>query len=278
MSDTLIRSVEWKAVPGDTGELEGYASVWDVPDDGSDVVLKGAFRKSLADRRQSGQPLPLIADHQLSTEGVIGSVTHAEEDHYGLKVRASFSSVAKAQDIRTRMVEGHLRGMSFTYEAVKSYPGTVAGKTVRFLQELRLYEITTTPFPMNRLAVASAKANGSGDASDVLEELAELEAWADRAMATSTLHGLLDDPDGMANAGRVLVEAKMQQDLASMTAWADALPPRQPVDPTRPREMSRAERLNREAKHREFVGGPQSRCGVCWACQLHGPCAVYGSR
>jgi Caudovirus prohead serine protease len=65
--------------------------------------------------------------------------------------------VPEAQSIRTKMIEGHLGGMSFTYDAVKSYMGEVAGKAVRYLQELKLYEATVTPFPMNTLAVASAK-------------------------------------------------------------------------------------------------------------------------
>ena len=82
----------------------------------------------------------------------------AKEDGVGLWVRAGFSGTAKAQDVRTNMIEGHLRGMSFTYETVKHYMGQLGGKSARFLQELRLFEATVTPFPMNALALASAKA------------------------------------------------------------------------------------------------------------------------
>jgi len=161
MREHLIAPVlEWKAA-GSSGELEGYVSVFGNVDQGGDVVLPGAFKKTLADWRGSKQPLPLIADHDLSTEGVIGSVRDAKEDPVGLWVRAGFSSTAKAQDIRTKMIEGHLKGMSFTYEAVRHYMGQMAGKSARFLQELRLFEATVTPFPMNGLALASAKA-GSG--------------------------------------------------------------------------------------------------------------------
>jgi len=56
------------------------------------------------------------------------------------------------------MVEGHLKGMSFTYQAVKHYLGQHAGKSARFLQELKLFEVTVSPFPINELATASAKA------------------------------------------------------------------------------------------------------------------------
>jgi HK97 family phage prohead protease len=160
MREHLIAPVlEWKTAAGGSGELEGYVSVFGNLDQGGDVVLPGAFKKTLADWRGSKQPLPLIADHDLSADGVIGSVREAKEDPVGLWVRAGFSSTAKAQDIRTKMIEGHLRGMSFTYETVKHYMGQVAGKSARFLQELRLFEATVTPFPMNTLALAAAKAS-----------------------------------------------------------------------------------------------------------------------
>jgi HK97 family phage prohead protease len=154
VSERFTAFTEWKSL--DSGELEGYAAIFNIPDDESDVIRPGAFRKTLNDRRQSGQPLPLLADHNLSTDGVIGSVTHAaEEDQHGLRVRAKFSGIAKAQDIRARMVEGHIRGMSFTYQTIRSRAGTLAGKAVRYLEELRLFEATVTPFPMHPMALAS---------------------------------------------------------------------------------------------------------------------------
>lgn len=159
MHDHMTVPVEWKTASGSssTGELEGYASVFGNVDQGGDVVLPGAFRKTLADWSRSSQPLPLIADHDLTTKGVIGSVRQAREDGTGLWIRAGFSSVPEAQAVRTKMIEGHLKGMSFTYETVRHRMGQVAGKSARFLEELKLFEATVTPFPMNTLALASAK-------------------------------------------------------------------------------------------------------------------------
>lgn len=159
MPEHMIVPVEWKAAAGGgPGELEGYASVFGNVDAVGDVVLPGAFKKTLADWSRSKQPLPLIADHELSTEGVIGSVHDAREDGVGLRVKARFSSDPKAQSVRTKMIEGHLKGMSFTYQPVKHYLGQLAGKSVRFLQELKIFEATVSPFPVNDLATASAKA------------------------------------------------------------------------------------------------------------------------
>jgi HK97 family phage prohead protease len=159
MRDHLIVPVEWKAATGGgPGELEGYVSVFGNVDQGGDVVLPGAFANTLRYWSKQAQPMPLIADHELSTEGVIGSVHNAKEDTTGLRIKARFSSDPKAQSVRTKMIEGHVKGLSFTYEAVKHHLGTVAGKSVRFLQEVKIFEATVTPFPMNTLAIGSAKA------------------------------------------------------------------------------------------------------------------------
>jgi len=158
--DSLLFGVEWKAATaGNSGELEGYMSVFGNVDQDGDVVLPGAFKKMSADWNRAKAPLPLSDGHQLSSDGVIGSVTHMAEDGYGAKVRARFSATQKAQDIRQKMIEGHIRGMSYTYEALKSHRGSIAGKAVRFLDELRVYEATVSPFPVNQLALASAKAS-----------------------------------------------------------------------------------------------------------------------
>src|SRR6266498_3151884 len=119
--DHLLFGTEWKAASG-SGELEGYMSVFGNVDQGNDVVVPGAFQKTFREWSRAKIPMPLIADHQLSTEGVIGSVT---------------------------------------YEPVQHSPGMKDGRQVRYLKEVKVFEATVTPFPMNQLAVASAKATDS---------------------------------------------------------------------------------------------------------------------
>jgi HK97 family phage prohead protease len=161
MRNTLYAPVEWKAGSG-PGELEGYASVFGNVDAVGDVVMPGAFRKTIEDWKRAAQPMPLIADHQMSTDGVIGSINSLGEDGHGLRFKSRFSRSDKAQRIRQDVLDGHYRGTSFTYEVIKSSPGrgSILGKAVaRFLDELRLFEITLSPFPINALAgVTSAKA------------------------------------------------------------------------------------------------------------------------
>jgi HK97 family phage prohead protease len=158
----LAADVEWKAGPAaGPGSLEGYASVFGNIDMVGDVVMPGAFRKTISDWRHASQPMPLTVDHNLTTDGLIGSVSDLAEDSHGLKFKARFSRSDKAQRVRQDIIDGHLRGTSFIYEPIRSEPGRFDGKTVRFLQELRLHEITIASGPLivNKLAVVtSAKA------------------------------------------------------------------------------------------------------------------------
>jgi HK97 family phage prohead protease len=164
--NTLQVAVEWKAGTG-PGEAEGYASVFGNVDEVGDVVMPGAFRKTIADWQRATQPMPLIADHQMSTDGVIGSVTSLAEDRHGLRFKARFSRSEKAQRIRQDAIDGHYRGTSFTYQVIKSTPGhgSLAGKAIaRFLDELRIFEITLSPFPVNALAGLTGAKSESDDA------------------------------------------------------------------------------------------------------------------
>jgi HK97 family phage prohead protease len=257
----LTVGAEWKTAGDSSGELEGYASVFGNVDQGGDVVLPGAFKKTLSGWNQAKQPLPLLADHQLSTDGVIGSVVHAAEDHFGLRVKAKFSSIAKAQDVRVKMIEGHLRGMSFTYEPRRSYPGEKDGRRVRFLQEVKLFEITVTPFPMNQLALAGAKAGPDEHAEDEAR-LAELEAWAAAATARAVLEFEVEHPETVAYAAGVHVAAKDRHRLADLEAWALSQPYRS-ADPQAEAAQARRRRWDRADRYDAALAAWKSSVRDC---------------
>jgi hypothetical protein len=44
------------------------------------------------------------------------------------------------------MTEGHLNGLSFTYEPIRVHFGERDGRRVRFLTETKAFEATVTPF------------------------------------------------------------------------------------------------------------------------------------
>jgi len=138
-----------------SGYLEGYASVFNNVDLGGDVVRKGAFKKTIRERLKKGMIL-LYDSHAVyeGTSAVIGAVTAAEERDEGLWFHASFSAVARAQDVRTKVKEKILRALSFGYDVIKSAPSTEFGEDVTELVELRLWEISVVPWGMNPKAAS----------------------------------------------------------------------------------------------------------------------------
>src|SRR5260370_39785356 len=118
----LLGPCEWKTVAGSSkGELDGYGVFFGNVDLGDDVALPGSAKKTLADRAASGRPWPLIADHELSTSGVVGSGKDAREDSLGVRLRAEFASTQKAQDLRTLLLERHVDGLAITYDPLRHH-------------------------------------------------------------------------------------------------------------------------------------------------------------
>jgi hypothetical protein len=87
----------------------------------------------------------LVADHDLSTGGVTGSIVDAHEDSHGARIRAKFASTERRRTIRRLMVEKHLTGLGFSDLPVKFHFGQQNDQNVRFLTEVRIFETSVTP-------------------------------------------------------------------------------------------------------------------------------------
>jgi HK97 family phage prohead protease len=158
----LTVPIEWKAADDGTGSVEGLAAVFGNVDLGGDLIVKGAFKRTLDQWAKSKGRIPLVDGHlKDSATTLLGSVERAKETDKGLWFRARFSSDPGAQSVRTKALEGHLNGVSIGWLPV---PGKVRfeqgedGELVRILGEVKLFEISLTPIPMNPEArLASVK-------------------------------------------------------------------------------------------------------------------------
>lgn len=155
------------------GTLTGWASVYNVVDQQDDVVIPGAFRKTLDEWRATKprRVIPLTADHENTTDGVIGSLAKASETPYGLHTTFTFSSAARAQDARIKAREGHLNGLSIFGPIFNKSFETVAGKSVRLLKEVGLASVGLTPMPANTAALVLAAKGGPDEIDDPLPDV-----------------------------------------------------------------------------------------------------------
>jgi len=146
--------LDLKAVAED-GEFEGYLSTFGNVDRGMDMVMPGAFRRTLKERKLSS--IKLLRDHD--TCKVIGKWLSMEEDDRGLKVRGKLfaGTVQLATETLALMREGALDAMSIGYRTIKAQWDEEQG--VRKLLDLDLWEGSIVTFPMNEMATVDAVKN-----------------------------------------------------------------------------------------------------------------------
>lgn len=125
------------------GVFSGYASLFGKVDLGRDVVERGAFARSIAERGAAG--IRMLFQHDPGEP--IGSWTEIREDARGLFVRGRLSkSVRRAREILALMRGGALDGLSIGFRAVRTRKDAASG--VRRILEADLWEISVVTFPM----------------------------------------------------------------------------------------------------------------------------------
>jgi HK97 family phage prohead protease len=135
------------------GMFEGYASVFGNKDLGNDVVVNGAFRKSL--RAKGARKIKMLFQHD--TKEPIGVYTQIKEDGNGLYVKGQLAmNTQKGREVYELMKMGAIDGLSVGYRVdAKGYHYDERGKK-RMLKEVDLMEISAVTFPMNPKARISA--------------------------------------------------------------------------------------------------------------------------
>lgn len=144
-----------KSYDESAGTVEGYASTWYRDEDG-DVIVKGAFKKTIQERVPTGQ-VKLLDSHRWDSQHVLGTVVEAREDERGLWIKAVFASTPDAQAVRQKILEGHLNRLSIGFEILRDeIRRDPDGKVTRYIYEVKLYEVSVVPFPANENAVIVA--------------------------------------------------------------------------------------------------------------------------
>lgn len=124
----------------------GYASVFELPDRGRDVVAPGAFARWLAERRPA---LPLLWQHEAREP--VGRVRQLAEDARGLRVVASLAEgCGRGRDAAALLRTGALTGLSIGYRVRRAEVDP--RRRLRRLTELELIEISLVTFPMQPAA------------------------------------------------------------------------------------------------------------------------------
>jgi hypothetical protein len=137
-------SFQLKAFDDEQGTFEGYASIFGNKDSYGDVVVQGAFRESLKERKPK-----LLWQH--NTDEPIGVFTEVREDDVGLYVKGKlFLEIQKAKEAYTLLKGGAIEGLSIGYACYGEGACRIDHDTeTRFLERISLYEISIVTIPAN---------------------------------------------------------------------------------------------------------------------------------
>jgi HK97 family phage prohead protease len=193
-----------KAAEDKLGQFSGRASVYGVVDSYNDVVMPGAFTKSL--EALAGR-IPVLNQHNPSD--VIGYASLKDSDTALLADGQLVLELASAKDAYTRLQHGLIDGISIGYEVLSD--AYVNG--VRQLQEIKLWEISLVTFPANAFARVT-------DVKSVFAEFADMPLAQKLQALDSTLADV--------KAGRVLSagnRSKVQEVMQLLQELLDAADP-----------------------------------------------------
>lgn len=160
--------LEVRSFDADERTLSGYASTFGFPTDSyGDIVARGAFVDSVQKIKTQG--LPLLMDHDTSVKSVLGTVIDAYEDDIGLFIKARLADTESVNEIRQKLIQGHLSKMSIGFFIEKQSFIEDAGKEVRVIEKANLMEISVVTIPANdRATILSVKAQETKEADAMI--------------------------------------------------------------------------------------------------------------
>lgn len=145
-------SLQVKSADLEEGTISGYASVFGNVDSYGDIVVKGAFSKSIEKIEKTGKVISVFYGHNMEDPRAnIGRVIELREDNHGLffKAQLDLSGDTYGRLVYGQLGDGRLDSLSFGFSVLNG-ANTEAGYELR---ELELYEISVVPVPANQEAL-----------------------------------------------------------------------------------------------------------------------------
>lgn len=150
-------SAEFKFVgDGEPGVFDGYGAVFNNVDSHGDLILPGAFAKTLAEHKSRNRLPPMFIEHGPYLGGdrlPAGKYLEMSEDNRGLHVKGKLSALdtEHGRRIHGLMMDGVLGGLSIAFKVPPG--GAVYGKRAneptRTLKELKMLSVDIVNEPSN---------------------------------------------------------------------------------------------------------------------------------
>jgi len=128
------------------GMFEGYASVFGVQDSDGDVIMKGAFKNTIAKAKQTGRMPKMLLQHDI--RNLVGKYTDIQEDENGLFVKGRLiMEVQQGREAYALLKEGILDALSVGFNIPPG--GAFGANHGLMIEEVDLMEISLVTFGAN---------------------------------------------------------------------------------------------------------------------------------
>ena len=154
--DLTLRStpLELKRQTIDTGTFSGFASIFGNVDAFGEIVIKGAFAKSIADWQALGLMPPLLFLHDPAEP--IGKLTSMAENNVGLHITGELNrKTSRGKDAYEHIKAGDVSGLSIGFRISKDGRKSNGDGTYS-LTKIDLMEVSVVTFPANNLSRINA--------------------------------------------------------------------------------------------------------------------------
>lgn len=172
----LTTSLEIKSLSA--MQFEGHGAVFGNVDRGGDVILPGAFARTLAQHKSDDTLPAMFWMHDVTR--VAGKWIDMVEDDRGLATKGELAPTDLGKEIHTLLKMDAVRGLSIGYIPTKV---DYDDGGVRLLKEVELLEVSIVAIPMNpkaQIAHVKSRLSERGEYVPTDKELAYLKREAER--------------------------------------------------------------------------------------------------
>ena len=137
----------------DNGNLiiSGYGAYFNNVDSTGDIIIKGAFEKTIKERVKVDGSSRVAFCYQHDIWNPIGRIDTIYEDEKGLFIQVMLSAAEK--DIQTKVKERILSEMSIGYHTIEDEKGKMGYEDNTILKEIKLIEVSLVTIASNPLAL-----------------------------------------------------------------------------------------------------------------------------
>lgn len=190
-------------------QFSGHGSVFNNVDLGDDIIVPGAFKASLAERKKSGVMPSMFWSHDPTK--VAGKWIEMKEDSRGLWVKGELAPTPLGNEVHELMKMEAVSGLSIGFQ-IRDQDYDKAGN--RIIKAVDLWEVSVCAIPMNPMARVHHVKTQTSERGEYVPTPREFErilrdVGCSKAVAKRMIHKLFSDE---VEAGEMPVEVRCDAD------------------------------------------------------------------